>query len=147
MDFEFEKVNFIGNWFHETCTIFRIGIVSAGSHAASLLCSQRWTGRGTHVAEPGKCVGGHGLLVVIGGKWSWGGNAWRARAISVLGWIAWAGMSCWVSLAVCALGWKCVVGHGLLGVIGGMCLGVEICGRAWAAGCHWRYVPWGGNVW
>ena len=41
---------------------------SAWRHSAGLLCGQRRTGRGTHVAEPRKCVGGHGLLAFIGGK-------------------------------------------------------------------------------
>ena len=56
MDFEFEKVNFIGNWFHETCTIFRIGIVRLG--ITQLFC----------------CVVSAGLGGVL--MWLNQGNAW-----------------------------------------------------------------------
>ena len=113
MDFEFEKVNPIGNWFHETCTIFRVGIVRLG--ITQLFCCVVSAGLGGVLMwlNQGNALAGMGcwlsLAVCVLG---WAGmGCWLSLAVSVL---VWAGMGCWLSLAVSVLVWECVCVHGML---------------------------------
>ena len=70
MDLEFKSGNAVENWFYETCTIFRIGIVRLG--VVQLVC-----------CVLSACLGGVLMWLNQGNAWA-GMGCWMALTVSIV---------------------------------------------------------------